>query len=293
MKTVSIIGAGRLGGSLAVALSRAGYAVDQLVYRSSEPHDILAHLEVRPRVVQFNELNSIDADIVFIAVADAGIRAVSDIIAPFLSRASIVFHGSGALSSEILSAAAGRGNPTGSIHPLISISDPIRGAGSFEGAFFCVEGNPAAVSAAEELVDAVGGKAFSVAARFKPLYHGSAVMASGHLVALIDASAEALSVCGIEPELAKTILLPLIKSTISNLSVQTARAALTGPFARADLEAVERHIDAFEDQGLENTMQIYLDLGLKALELAERNGAPARDLDLIRDAIKLAQQSAK
>jgi len=52
-----------------------------------------------------------------------------------------IFHTSGSLSSEILKDLKAVGCPTGSIHPLVSISDVRLGAERFADAYFCVEGD--------------------------------------------------------------------------------------------------------------------------------------------------------
>ena len=41
-----------------------------------------------------------------------------------------------------------------------------------------------AVEAAKKIVDALGGKSFSIETKYKTLYHASAVTACGHLVAV-------------------------------------------------------------------------------------------------------------
>lgn len=294
MKTVSIIGPGRLGGALATALSRAGYSIDNLIYRSAPPSDkLLAEIKGRPRAVPFDEITTLDTGLILLTAPDTELEFIAGRIASKIAKGAVLLHTSGALSSSILAPAAARGIAAGSVHPLVSVSDPLAGAGNFAGAFFCVEGEAAAVDAAKEVVGALGGTPFSIETRFKPLYHASAVLASGHLTSLFSAAAEALSRCGVDPGEAQRILLPLAESAVSNLSKQDPAAALTGPFARTDIAAVERHLEAFDRAQLDTEKMIYLELGLRALELAERNGGDAGNIGRIRNAIKLAQDRGK
>ncbi len=291
MNTVSIVGPGRLGGALAIALSRAGIRVERLIYRATEPADTLVQeIQPTPQLIDIGSVSRIDSELVLITTPDTEIASAAEMIAPRLAKGSVLMHTSGALSSRELEPAAIRGIRVASMHPLVSVSDPVAGAGHFSGAFFCIEG-PAAAEA-EIVVKSLGGTPFSIETRFKPLYHASAVLASGHVVALFAAAVETLSRCGLDTEKAAEVLSPLIRSSVANLESGSVAAALTGPFARTDVEAVRRHITAFASVGLEDERRIYLELGIKALELAEASDADRRSIADIRDLIKLAQEPA-
>ncbi len=294
MQSISIIGMGRLGGALALALSRAGYRVENLIHRSKPaPSDLASLISPPPHLISFDDLKELSSDIIFITSTDPEISSISSHIASKVKNNSLVFHASGSLSSEILSELANVGCGTGSMHPLLSISDPIRGSERFAGAYFCVEGQNNAVAVGKEIVTNLGGEPFSIDTRFKSLYHASAVTASGHLVALIDIATEMLSNCGLEPEEAKRILMPLVKSTVQNLQNQSNEKALTGTFARADVAAFERHIDALSHTVSDDIRRIYLELGNRALDISEVEGASSGNAQKIRDGIKLALQTGK
>jgi len=108
----------------------------------------------------------------------------------------IVLHTSGALSSTVLSPLADAGFSTGSMHPLVSISDPASGVVNLRGAFFCLEGRRTALRVGRRVVSDLGGHAFSIEPRRKALYHAAAVMASGNMTALFDIAIEMLAACG-------------------------------------------------------------------------------------------------
>jgi predicted short-subunit dehydrogenase-like oxidoreductase (DUF2520 family) len=125
------------------------------------------------------------------------------------------------------------------------------------------------------------------------LYHASAVTACGHLVAVIDTAIEMLAKCGLSDTQAKETLLPLIKSTLENLEVQTTAEALTGTFARADVKTFEKHLAAMEQEVSDEAREIYLQLGARSAHLAERQGASAEDLKEILNKISLAKKNFK
>ncbi|MBX7169997.1 MAG: DUF2520 domain-containing protein [Pyrinomonadaceae bacterium] len=285
--SISIVGAGKLGGALAIALSRKGYKIRQLVSRDFEKANKIANLiDSSPRILNENQLEKVDSDVVLITVQDSEIRSVSDNLAERLDHLPFVFHTSGAISSKELFRLSDEGCDVASLHPLISVSDPVVGANKFKGAYFCLEGDSEAVSTGRQIVSDLEGNSFSILTKNKTLYHAAAVTACGHLVALISTAIEMLSHCGLEPEIAKTILLPLIKSTVDNLEKQTPAGALTGTFARADFGTMQKHLAAIHEMESEEINKIYSHLGLRSLKLAEAQGANPEKLKLMQEILE-------
>lgn len=292
--SISIIGTGRLGGALAIALAKGGCAVENLFARDVKTAERIANLiEPPPKILLPNELSKIASDVVLICTQDSEIENAAAALAESLPSKPIVFHTSGAFSSEILQDLKSVGCSVGSIHPLVSISDSVHGAKNFANAFFCVEGDDAAIGIAGQIVEKLGGKSFSIQTRHKTLYHAAAVTASGHLTALVDAAIEILTECGLEKSEAQTILLPLIKSTVENLETQNAAAALTGTFARADVRTLEKHIKSLGEIHSKEILEIYLQLGTRSLDLAKTQGANPENLEKMRGQILLAKKNLK
>ena len=291
---ISIIGTGRLGGALAIALNKKNFSVENLVARNSKTAENIAKLiNPKPKILPADDFPEIASDVILIATQDSEIERVADRLADHLKTKPLVFHTSGSLSSEVLRRLKSVGCSTGSIHPLVSISDALLGANRFADAYFCVEGDVEAVQTAEEIVGRLGGKSFAVAAEYKTLYHAAAVTACGHLVALIDAAIEMLTKCGLSEKEAQAILTPLIKSTVSNLETQTTAEALTGTFARADSETLRRHIEILRANVAPETLEIYLRLGERSLPLAALQGASRANLEKMRGQILLAKKNLK
>lgn len=278
--SIAVIGVGRLGGALALALAEKKYEIRQLISRRPEKAQKIAeNIQPQPQILAPGELEKISAEIVFVTTPDAEIQNVSKSLAEKLKHQPFVFHTSGALSSAILQDVKARGCRTGSLHPLVSVSDSFTGAEHFKNVFFCVEGDLQACETAEKIVADLAGKSFSIATEYKALYHASAVMASGHLTALVSASIEALTECGLNEREAQEILFPLIDSTARNLAFQTPAEALTGTFARADVETLKRHLDSLRENVSEEVFAIYRQLGLLSLALAKQQGANSKRLD--------------
>jgi len=277
--TVSIIGVGRLGTAMAVALAESGYRIVSLVgRRRQQVRKAAAILDVPCEVLVAKELGrSLPAELVIVAVPDDSIAEIAGDLAQIClpkRHQSTVLHTSGALSSSVLADLKVHGWWTGSIHPLVSVSDPRVGATAFRNSFWCVEGDVSALRLARRLVRDVGGRSFSIDSKDKPLYHAAAVMSSGNVVALFDVALEMLEKCGLSRGQAQTALVPLLESTITNLARFEPEKALTGTFSRGDLATVKLHISALKNNDLKEALELYRLLGRRSLNLAKNNLSP-------------------
>jgi predicted short-subunit dehydrogenase-like oxidoreductase (DUF2520 family) len=173
-----------------------------------------------------------------------------------------VVHCSGVLSAgEALAPLLGRAREIGRMHPLVSVAD--RGA-SFQGAVFAVEGETA-----EELARRLGGQPVWITGAAMPLYHAAAVLAAGHVVALLDLAVELAGEAGLPEEAARAGLGALATGAIANAQRLGTAEGLTGPIARGDADAVERHLKAIPA----GARPIYLALARRSVELARRRAA--------------------
>ena len=159
---VSIIGAGRLGTALAVALEAKGYPIRSLVARHTKSaRSAAAVLKTKAATFSARQISSLLlSDLFLITVPDDQIATVAAQLATLnYDPKPTVLHTSGALSSEVLSPLRAKGWSIGSVHPLISVSDAKT---SIEGAFWSVEGDARAVRLGKALVRDLGGTSFSI-----------------------------------------------------------------------------------------------------------------------------------
>jgi predicted short-subunit dehydrogenase-like oxidoreductase (DUF2520 family) len=297
--SVAIVGPGRLGLALAMALRASDYPILAFVSRRAE-HARKAARQFNPtekliRTLAMDQVAQLpQSDLIIIATPDDAVEETARSLAACASAASgrvrrrTALHTSGALSSEVLVPLRDAGFHTGSLHPLVSVSEPRAGAEALRGASFCLEGDKAALKLAGEIVRDLGGSSFSIRAENKALYHAAAVMSSGHVVALFDLANEMLAACGLSRTSARRILLLLVESTIRNLRDSDSAAALTGTFSRGDVATVQRHLRALSEKNLEQAAKVYKLLGLRSLELAEKNGVDPTVLKQIRKLLESA-----
>src|SRR6266478_1349596 len=142
--SVSIIGAGRLGTALALALASRGYPVEALVARRlSRAQRSRRLLATNVLALSENQLGQLPASkLILIATPDDVIDSVARKLAGLqkgLPKGRTVLHTSGALSSELLRPLGEVGFNVGSLHPMVSVSKSSTGAAELAGAFFCLE----------------------------------------------------------------------------------------------------------------------------------------------------------
>ena len=283
---VSIIGTGRLGTALAVALSAHGYALRSLVARRVESARKAATLARQTATALDGDIAAVaakqmrslpPADLFLITVPDDQIAAIAaQLVKIRVNATPTALHTSGALSSEVLSPLAAQGWSVGSVHPLISVPDA---NAPISGAFWSVEGDARAVRLAKTLVRDLGGTSFSIRTAEKPLYHAAAVMTSGNVTALFDVALEMLVECGLTRQTARRVLQPLLLSTAHNLQTKDTSAALTGTFSRGDVETVKRHLAALKQHDLADALELYCLLGKRSLKIAKKRSGITRILD--------------
>ena len=272
--SVSLIGPGRLGIALALALESTGYKIVSLVGRSRQKLRKTAQLldaSCQRLVAKELEKGRV-GDLIIVSVPDDQIVSVAEDLGRIKANGHpTVLHTSGALSSKVFASLAADGWHTGSIHPLASVSDPASGVEALRRAYWCIEGDAKATRLARRIVRDLGARAFSIDAKDKPVYHAAAVMSSGNVVSVFDVALDMLNSCGLSRREAQKILLPLLESTARNLSRADPKEAITGTFARGDLETVKLHLAALSKTDLEEALRLYRLLGQHSVKLASAN----------------------
>jgi predicted short-subunit dehydrogenase-like oxidoreductase (DUF2520 family) len=269
---VSIIGSGRLGATLAVALAGRGYSIRSLVARRAQKaRQAATLLDAEVQVLGAKQLHLLQpAGVFLITVPDDQIARVATELTR-LEFTATALHTSGALSAEVLAPLRERGWRIGSVHPLMSVSDGRDGDAALRGGYWSVEGDKTVLPLAKRIVSDLGGKSFSISSEDKPLYHAAAVMVSGNVAALFDVALEMLVQCGLTRKAARSVLLPLIASTVHNLETKDPAQALTGTFSRGDMETVKRHLAALKNKDLADALELYRLLGQRSLKLTKKH----------------------
>ncbi|HKL83343.1 MAG TPA: Rossmann-like and DUF2520 domain-containing protein [Desulfobacter sp.] len=267
----SVIGCGRVGICLAAFLFKKAYEPAGFFSRSKTSAQAARTAAGCGTVFDTAAECARAGDIVFITTPDGLIESICGDLAQqnALGPKTMVFHLSGAHSSEILAQAKQAGAVVGSIHPLQSFTlyEPGQ-ANPFEGINISVEGDPDAVCQGKDIAAALGAQAFAIPTESKTLYHASAVVASNYLVTLVRFALTLLMETGLREDVAFEILSPLIQGTFSNIGSKGCTRALTGPVVRGDHETVSRHLADIDEKTPEFSA-LYRLLGTHTLDIAK------------------------
>ena len=242
-KTIAIVGAGRVGQSLARALRRRGYRIGAVVARSTRS----AHRAVKfigaGKPLARVEPALLAANVVLVATPDGQVAEAAGALARLKGgwRGKVVLHTSGALSASALARVKRCGAAVGSLHPIWPFPKPIKILP--EGIVFGIDGDLRARRQARTLVRALGGVPMEIRAGEKALYHAAAALVAGHLMTLIDLGTRMLRRTGVAEREARQALLPLVQQTVAGYARLGTRA-WTGPLERGDADTVRRHMKA-------------------------------------------------
>lgn len=274
LRTVSIVGAGRLGRTLGRRLRELGWRIGAVVTRS--PGSAAAAVRaIGAGTAQGRLTRDIFASrLVLLTAPDDALAALAKRLAALDGRwrGKMALHASGALDRSVLAPLARRGAATGSLHPMQTFSG--HGVPRFRGVTFAVEGDARARRMARGIVRALGGVPVAVASAHKPAYHAAAVLAAGGEFALIEAAVQVLERAGFSRRRALQALLPLIRQVLDNIERLGPRAAWTGPIARGDFATVARHARALRRFPRE-FQQAYAALALLAGRVLAESPRPA------------------
>jgi len=277
---VGIVGPGRAGLGLALALRRARVKVAGVHGRSERPMPAGLRLSTGPLPPWLP-----DVGVIVLAVRDEALEPLAkDLAAGGAGRGHVVLHLSGALTRSVLAPLAAAGAATGSMHPLMTVSlEPAEAARRFRGAAFILEGDLGAVGVADALVRRLGGVPLTLAPEAKPLYHAGAVFASNYVVTMLAAALRLLEEAGLAHDAALGALAPLARATVDAVAAAGPAAALTGPVARGDAVTLRRHLSALKHQDKE----LYRAVGRETLKLARQAGLDEQHAARIEEVLRM------
>ncbi|MCP3137844.1 DUF2520 domain-containing protein [Pyxidicoccus xibeiensis] len=259
---VVIVGAGRLGGALGLALRAKRWPVS-LHSRGAEGRQ-------RAKALGLKHATPADlrrARVVILCVPDAAVPSVATELSATLPRTAALVHTAGALSLDALGPEQ-KGRARGSFHPLCAVSSP---RDSLVGHTAAVSTRSRALrDVLRRMAADVGLSVIDVPEAHRAAYHAGAVMSAGGLVALADAAVAALGVAGISPDAALAALLPLMRSALRGLEARGPSGGLTGPIVRGDAGVVAAHLGALP----EDVAPLYRLLSRRALRLAGERLSP-------------------
>jgi predicted short-subunit dehydrogenase-like oxidoreductase (DUF2520 family) len=240
---VAIVGPGRLGRALLMALEHARYRVGEIVSRggSATLHIAGEPREAGRRHLRLSRTTRLRAGLVWFCVPDREIAAAARELADSSEwEGKIAFHSSGALASDELDGLRQRGAAVASVHPLMTfVSDAIP---SLRNVPFAIEGDPKAARAARQIVKDLGGRAFSIRKADKVAYHAWGAFTSPLLIALLVAAERVAGAAGLSAKDSRQKMMPIIFRTLTNYEALGPARSFSGPMVRGDVAIVRWHL---------------------------------------------------
>lgn len=241
--SITLIGAGNLAQALGPALKAAGYKIDFVAARETASSRRRAAMLAGTLGARTRSLDQAgpESDIVWICHTDDALAETAARLARKPGwKGKIVFHSSGALSSNILAPLKRRGANTASLHPMMTF---VPGAAPrMEEVPFAVEGDAHAVSTARRIVRDLGAKIFPIKKAAKPLYHALGSFSSPLVVAALVTAERVGRAAGLTAAQTRRVMAPILRQTVKNYLERGAAAAFSGPIKRGDLNTVGRHL---------------------------------------------------
>jgi predicted short-subunit dehydrogenase-like oxidoreductase (DUF2520 family) len=241
--TITLIGAGNLAQALGPALKAAGYQIEFIAARETASSRRRAAMLAGTLEAHTQSLNDAGphSEIVWICHTDDALAETAKLLARKSGwSGKIVFHSSGALSSDVLSPLKRKGAHTASLHPMMTF---VPGATPrMEEVPFAVEGDSRAVAVARRIVRDLGAESFAIKKAAKPLYHALGSFSSPLIVAALVTAERVGRGAGLTASQTRRVMAPILRQTMKNYAERGAAAAFSGPIKRGDLNTVLRHL---------------------------------------------------
>ena len=272
LPTLNLIGAGRVGQTLARLWTQAGvFAVQDVLTTSRASAQVACDFIGAGTPAQSADTMR-PADVWLIATTDAQIAAsaaslaaqmgharagdkesglvpsetntTADSAAQGLRHPPTAFHCSGALPASVLAPFGALGWQVASAHPILSFANAQAACAQFAGTPCALEGDAAARTLLQDAFTAIGAQCFEVRSQDKLLYHAAAVFATNFLPVLQSVAEDAWRATGVPEALLPHLRASLLHNAVANITRLGPQGALTGPAARGDIAAIARQAAA-------------------------------------------------
>lgn len=270
--SISLVGAGKVGSTIAALLKRRGHRIVSVISRSRTSTRILGRLLGADIVSTHLSDISPRTDLLLIAVPDETIAETSARISenPHLRKSRLIaFHPSGMLTSGALETLREQGSRVFSLHPIQTFPGGIslqKQMNLMKGIWYGFEGEAHVRRVARSIVKELGGTFVEIPKAEKILYHTACVFAANYptlLMAAAERLSKAMGLPGLKP------FAPLVETAMKQALELGPDVSLTGPLSRGNHAVLRAHLEALrnDDPAL---AELYGALGRFGLEFAAK-----------------------
>lgn len=243
---VAVVGPGRVGTTLAAALTRAGHRIVAVGGGSEASRDRFTAAIAGCRASAEPAEAARAGDLVLVATPDDVLEEVITdlVVARAIDEGDRVVHLSGAQGLEPLRRAALAGARVAACHPAQTFPSGQVDPDALLGAAWAVTTGPADRGWAHDLVTQLGGHPHDVADDDRVLYHAGLTVASNGVAAVTAVARQLLIGARIADPGA--FLGPLVQASAGNV-LRDGAVAITGPVSRGDAGTVRTHLRRLDD----------------------------------------------
>jgi predicted short-subunit dehydrogenase-like oxidoreductase (DUF2520 family) len=245
---IAIVGTGNLARALALSLRKAGYDIEIMAGRAGSRSNRQARQLGRElQVPSTRSLNSDPLpDVVWFCVPDSAISEVAKRRSVEIDwRGRVALHSSGALTSDELNPLRQSGAAVASLHPLMTF---VRGSRpSLAGVSMALEGDLAAVRAAEGITKSLGSVVYQIRKKRKAAYHAWGTFVSPLFTALLATSERVAALAGISRKSVRRRAVPILLQTLANYAALGPAQGFSGPIIRGDTGTIKRHLKVLHE----------------------------------------------
>ena len=238
--TLALIGPGRAGTTVALALMGMGYRIVAVAGRAPDASSTLTAAAVCDAHARLVSDVGIGAQTLIVATPDHAIEQAALTAADALEPNTLVVHLSGAKNLDVFDTLIERRPDVrvASLHPLQTLPSTSEGLDRLPGSYAVIAGD----AEIERIADLLEVKALRVDPMDRVRDHAAAVVASNHIVALLGQVQRLALSAGVPFEAFQG----LVEASVENAFDLGPSAALTGPVARGDLKTIEDHLRALD-----------------------------------------------
>lgn len=238
---VAVIGPGRVGTLLGIALARAGHRVVAVAGGRDASRTEFCRLIAGVRDREPAEAAA-DADLVLLTTPD---DVIEEVVTDLARRDAVregqrIVHTAGTRGLAPLRRAALAGASVAACHPAQAVPSGTTDPDHLVGAAWAVTAPVRDLPWARDFVVQLGGDPHEVADDDRVLYHAGLVLGSNAVAASVALARQLLLASRIEDPGA--FLAPLVHRSVDNVLASGAQA-VTGPVVRGDVGTVRRHLE--------------------------------------------------
>lgn len=282
MRTVAVIGPGRVGTALALALDARGDEVVAVAGRGSASLEAFLGRLPGARLATAAQAARA-AELVLVCVPDDALEQVVRTVArdDGVVEGSRWVHTSGGFGVEVMRPVRLAGGQVAACHPAQTFPDPERGLAALPGTTWAVTAPDSDLGWARVLVTDLRGSPVTVPEGSRTLYHAGLTVGSNATASVVTLARDLLLGAGVQDP--RAFLGPLVTTTAAG-AAELGAEALTGAVRRGDAGTVARHLEELREV-MPEAVDAYVALSRLMLRHARRTGLDAGSAERVEDVL--------